>query len=704
MAKTQDSYPSAQRDDTADVLHERTIPDPYRWLENAESAETAQWQTAQDELFLSHRAGWPHHEAFRSRIQQLLATGVVGPPSWRGKRRFFMRRQPGQEHAVLHVVDSAGERALVDPIALDPTGVTTLDGWHPSKEGNLLAYRISQGGTEESELYVMDVASGELVDGPIDRTRSSSMAWLPGEKAFYYVRRLPPEQVPDGEAQYHRRVWLHRVGTDPAGDVLVFGGGFDKTAFFGVAVSHDGDYLIVSARQGTASRNDVWIADLTTGAGSIDAPTLHPLQVGVDAQTSPRIGRDGRLYVATDRDAPRGRICVTDPATPTAEHWQTLIAERSDAVLEDYAILDGDQLERPVLLAGWTRHAVSQITVHDLATGEQLGTVPTPGMGSVGSLVEHPDGSHEAWFGYTDYATPASIWRYDARTGQCDVWATPPGTVHDLPAIHTEQVEYSSADGTTVRMFVLSQEGQPATPRPTILYGYGGFNISLTPAYTPNALAWIESGGTYAVANLRGGGEEGEDWHRAGMRANRHRVYEDFEAAADWLVANDRTTRDQLVISGGSNGGLLVGAALTRRPDAYRAVVCSAPLLDMVRYEKFGLGRLWTDEYGSAEDAEQLDSLLSYSPYHNVRSGTAYPTVLFTIFNGDSRTDTMHARKMAAALQHATTADPDRAPILIRREHDVGHSQRSISRSVGLAADTLSFAAWACGMHPDEVG
>jgi prolyl oligopeptidase len=357
-----------------------------------------------------------------------------------------------------------------------------------------------------------------------------------------------------------------------------------------------------------------------------------------------------------------------------------------------------------VLLAGWTRHAVSQITVHDLETGEQLGAVPTPGVGSVGSLIEHPDGSHEAWFSYTDYATPSSIWRYDARTGECDIWATPPGTVHDLPAIHTEQVEYESADGTTVRMFVLSKESDPIQPRPTVLNGYGGFNISLTPVYSPSALAWIEAGGTYAVAGLRGGGEEGEEWHRAGMGANRHRVYEDFEAAADWLVEHGRTTSDQLVISGGSNGGLLVGVAFTRRPQAYRAVLCSAPLLDMVRYEKFGLGRLWTDEYGSAEDPEQLDWLLSYSPYHHIRPGTAYPTVLFTIFNGDSRTDTMHARKMAAALQHATTADPARAPILIRREHDVGHSQRSISRSVGLAADTLSFAAWACGMHPDEVG
>jgi prolyl oligopeptidase len=695
VAIAQDSYPTAPRGDSADVLHGRTIPDPYRWLEDAESAETAQWQAAQDELFQTHRAGWPHHETFRSRIQQLLATGVVGPPAWRGARRFFMRRQPDQEHAALHVADAAGERVLVDPFALDPTGTTTLDGWHPSKEGNLLAYRISQGGTEESELYILDVATGELIDGPIDRTRSSSMAWLPGEKAFYYVRRLPPEQVPDGEAQYHRRVWLHRVGTDPAGDVLVFGDGFDKTTWFGVAVSHSGDYLIVSASQGTAPRNDVWIADLSTAA--LDAPTLRPLQVGVDAKTAPRVGRDGRLYVFTDRDAPRGRICVTSPSTPTAEHWQTLIAERSDAVLEDYAILDGAELDRPVLLAGWTRHAVSQITVHDLATGEQIGTVPTPGVGSVGSLVEHPDGSHQAWFGYTDYATPSSIWRYDARTGGCDVWATPPGTVDDLPRIDTRQVAYESADGTTVRMFVITAAGADHTvPRPTILYGYGGFNISLTPAYTPSALSWIEAGGAWAVANLRGGGEEGEEWHRAGMRANRHRVYEDFEAAADWLVDNGWTTRDQLVIYGGSNGGLLVGAALTRRPSAYRAVLCSAPLLDMVRYEKFGLGRLWTDEYGTAEHPEQLEWLLSYSPYHHIHRETAYPAVLFTIFNGDSRTDTMHARKMAAALQHATTLDLAQAPILLRREHDVGHSQRSISRSVGLSADMLSFAAWAC--------
>jgi prolyl oligopeptidase len=681
----------APRDDQVDVVHGYRVADPYRWLEDPHTVDALRWQTAQDELFEAHRAAWPSRESFRSRVGGLLATGVVGPPAWRGERQFFMRRHPGQEHAVLYVKDTACERALVDPLSLDPSGVTTLDGWHPSKEGNLLAYRVSRGGTEESDLYVLDVTTGEIVDGPIDRTRSSTLAWLPGEKAFYYVRRLAPDQVPPGEAQYHRRVWLHRVGSSADDDVLVFGAGLHKTTFHGVSVSDDNAYLIVSSREGTARRNNIWLANLADAPE--DAPTFVPMQLGADATTTPRVRRDGKMYVHTNLDAPRGRLCVTDPTTPTAEHWQTLIEERPDAVLEGYAILDGPELETPVLLANWTCHAVSRITAHELTTGEQFGTVLDTDLGTVGTLVEHPDGGPEVWFSYTDYATPPCVWRYDARTSTCGVWAKPPGST-DLPNLETRQVEYESADGTTVRMFVLSQSGQPVTPRPALLYAYGGFNISLTPSYSPSALAWVEAGGVYAIANVRGGGEEGEEWHRAALLANRYKVYEDFEAAADWLVDNGWTTNDQLVISGSSNGGLLVGAAVTRRPEAYRAAVCSAPLLDMMRYEHTGLGELWTNEYGTVNNPEHVGWLLSHSPYHQVRTGASYPAVLFTVFEGDSRVDPMHSRKMAAALQHATTADCTVAPIVLRREAEVGHSQRAVSRSVDLAADTLGFAAW----------
>jgi prolyl oligopeptidase len=682
--------PPARRLDLVEDLHGHRVADPYRWLEDAEAPETAEWSAAQDELFVAERDTWPGRDRLRARIRELLGAGVVSAPVWRGERQFFMRRTADQEHAVLLTVDPDGtERVLVDPMALDPEGLTTLDAWQPSKEGHLLAYQLSEGGTEESVVRVMDVVTGGEVDGPIDRARYSPIAWLPGGAAFYYVRRLAADLVPAGEEQFHRRVWLHRLGTDPADDVLVFGEGRKPTEYYGVGVSRDGRWLQVSAAEGTAPRNDLWVADLT--ASPPEAPDLRPVQVDVDAQTGLEFGRDGRLYVYTDRDAPRGRLAVTGPEQPEYEHWQDLVPEDPVAVLDGFALLDGAELTRPVLVASWTRHAVSELTVHDLATGERLGEVPLPGLGSVGGVTERPEGGHEAWFGYTDHTTPSTVQHYDARTGTTTVWATAPGSVA-VPAVQARQVTYTSADGTPVRMFVLSSAESPDSARPTILYGYGGFGLPLTPAFSATVLAWVEAGGVYAIANLRGGGEEGEEWHRAGMLGNKQNVFDDFHAAAEWLVDAGWTTTDRLAISGGSNGGLLVGAALVQRPDLYAAVVCSAPLLDMVRFERFSLGATWKVEYGTAEDPEQLGWLLSYSPYHHVAEGVAYPAVLFTVFDHDTRVDPMHARKMCAALQHATSSP---RPVLLRREADAGHGARAVSRSVDLSADTLAFtAAW----------
>jgi prolyl oligopeptidase len=695
-------YPAAPRQDIVEDLHGQPVADPYRWLEDPQSGDTKKWLAAQDELFHQAVDGLPGRERLRRRITELLGAGAVGAPVWRGGRRFFVRRTADQEHAVLYTAGADGaERVLLDPMAVDPSGRTTLDSWQPDKEGRLLAYQMSHGGSEESRLRVMDVETGEEIEGPIERCRYSPIAWLPGGEAFYYVRRLPPSEVPAGEDQYHRRVYLHRVGTDPeTDDVLIFGTGRDKTNYYGVSVSRDGRWLTVSASQGTAPRNDLWVADLS--ASPVEAPALTVVQEGVDAETGMHVGRDGRAYIFTDRDAPRARLCVTDPAEPRHDTWRDLIPEDPEAVLTDFAILDGPELQRPVLLAGWTRHAISEITVHDLQTGERVGEVPTPGLGSIGGIVERPEGGHEAWFGYTDNVTPTSVQRYDARTGETTVWETAPGTV-DLPDVEARQVTYESYDGTEVRMLVISRAGGagadeaagPEAPRPTILYGYGGFNVSLTPAYTPSILTWVEAGGVYVIANIRGGAEEGEEWHRAGMLGNKQAVFDDFHAAAEKLIADGWTTPSQLAISGGSNGGLLVGAALTQRPDLYRAVVCSAPLLDMIRYERFGLGQTWNVEYGSAEVPEEFGWLLAYSPYHHVREGVDYPATLFTIFDSDTRVDPLHARKMCAALQHATASAQ---PILLRNEAQVGHGARAVSRSADLAVDILGFMADRTGL------
>jgi prolyl oligopeptidase len=690
-------YPAASRDERVEQLHGRPVSDPYRWLEDVTTPATQEWSAAQDALVESSLGRLRGRDRLQRRLTELLGAGVIGGPSWRRDRQFFMRRTADQEHAVLLTVDPDGtERTLIDPVALDPSGTTTLDAWQPSKEGDLLAYQLSAGGTEESELFVMDVATGNLVEGPIDRTRYSPVAWLPGGEAFYYVRRVAPAGLPPDEQQFHRRVWLHRVGTDPEQDALVFGEGLDKTNYYGVSVSMDGRWLSIGASAGTAPRNDLWLADLSLS--STDAPRLEVVQQGVDASTSLHVGRDGRAYLFTDRDAPRGRLTVTAPDDTSYETWTDLVPEDDEAVLEGYAILDGPELADPVLLCSWTRHAMGEVSVHDLRTGRRTGSVPLPGLGSVGGLSERPEGGHEAWLGYTDHVTPSSVYRYDATTGETSLWATAPGTV-EVPEVHARQVEYTSADGTIVRMVLVAPTKDPDHPRPTVLYGYGGFGVPLTPGYSAGLLAWVEAGGVYAVANLRGGSEEGEEWHRAGMRERKQNVFDDFHAAAERLIADGWTTPDQLSISGGSNGGLLVGAALTQRPELFSAVVCSAPLLDMVRYEQFGLGETWSDEYGTAADPEELDWLLSYSPYHHVREGVDYPATLFTVFDGDTRVDPLHARKMCAALQHATGGD---RPILLRREKDVGHGARALSRTIALTVDTLAFAARWTGLELDE--
>ncbi|HST82124.1 MAG TPA: prolyl oligopeptidase family serine peptidase [Kineosporiaceae bacterium] len=733
-------YPEAERLDLIEDLHGHQVADPYRWLEDVADLRTKAWSDAQDELVTKAAADWPGRAGVIDRLTELLGSGVVGVPIWRGGRRFFVRREGGQEHGVLYVIDAGPEpstdpgstadqegdqsaepvaRVLVDPMVLDPTGLTTLDAWQPDREGTLLAYQVSEGGTEESVLRVIDVATGEVVDGPIDRARYSPISWIPGGlettadsgpttrvPAYYYVRRLAPDLVPADEQQYHRRIWLHRLGTDPATDVEIFGAGHDPRTYFGAGLSRNGHWLIVSAAVGTAPRNDVWIADLRSGGHQ--APEFRPLAVGLDAQVGAHVGRDGRLYIATDLDAPRGRLAVTDPSTPGPEHWRDLIAHDPEAVLEDFTVLDGSDLDSPLLLAGWTRHAVSEISVHDLDSGSRLpgarGKIELPGIGSIGGLLSRPEGGHEAWFSYTDHVTPPHVYRYDGRTHIYDLFSAPPGSV-EVPSVVTRQIAYTSADGTTVRMFVTARAdlldladgtAQPTAPRPTILYGYGGFNVPLTPGYSANILAWAEAGGVYAVANLRGGSEEGEEWHRAGMLANKQNVFDDFHAAAERLIADGWTTSGQLAISGGSNGGLLVGAALTQRPDLFAAVVCSAPLLDMVRYEKFGLGATWNVEYGSAEDAEQLGWLLGYSPYHRVRDGIDYPATLFTVFDGDSRVDPLHARKLCAALQHASSGD---RPILLRLEKDVGHGARAMSKTIALSADSLTFLAARTGLR-----
>jgi prolyl oligopeptidase len=678
-------YPQARRDDIVDELFGHRIPDPYRWMEDAASAETQAWLTAQDELAQRVLGGIGDRDRFRSRLSELLAAGSVGLPVVRGERAFFARRLPDQQLPVLLVREPDGsERVLLDPSTMSDDDTVTLDGYVPSIEGELVGVWTSEGGDEESSLRIIDVASGQVVEGPIDRTRYSPLAWFPGGQEYVYGRRLPPDQVPAGEEAFHRRVYRHRLGAPTENDTMLFGDGREKTEYHSLHLSNDGRWLTISASAGTAPRNDVYLLDVTGGGD------LVTVQERVDAETHAGVF-DGVLYLFTNHEAPRFRIATADPASPAIGGWTTLVAE-SEAVLVDYAITDD------ALVVASASHAVGRLHVHDRATGALRGEVPLPDVGTIAGATSTLEGGDHVWVGYTDFTTPLRVLRYTVSTAELETWAAAPGAP-SISGLTSEQVIYRSKDGTDVTMFLLHREGLVRDgSHPTVLYGYGGFNIALAPEYNASALAWAEAGGVWAIANLRGGSEEGEAWHRAGMREHKQNVFDDFIAAGEWLVTQRYTTRDRLGIYGGSNGGLLVGAALTQRPDLFAAVVCSAPLLDMVRYERFGLGLTWNDEYGTAADPTELGWLLGYSPYHRVVEGTEYPSVLFTVFDSDTRVDPVHVRKMAAALQHATTASPDQRPIVVRREGKVGHGARSVNRSVELGADVLAWFADRLGL------
>jgi prolyl oligopeptidase len=660
---------SAPRLDLVDTIHGHAIADPYRWLEDADADDTEAWSRDQDGRVRAHLDALPGRAHLADRLRALLP-GTVSAPTMRGDRRFYSKREPDQELEIYYVDD----RALIDLAAMDPSLTTVLEGVAPSPDGARVAYMVSAGGREDSELHVLETATGQDVAPPVLLGRGGTFAWLPGGEELIVVRSL---FVP-GEEQFHRRVFRHRIGSDIADDTPLFGAGRDRTTYYDVTTSPDGRWLYITASLGTAPRNDAYLMDLADGG-------ISTVLEDVDAMAYGGVAFDGRLYLWTNLDAPRFRLCAADPAAPA--DWSELLPETDD-VLEDYAVTTD------AVIAVRTRDVTARVTVHDKGSGVERAVVPLPGLGSA-LVTARREGGHDVWVSYADFVTAPTVFHYRVDTGDSALWASPPGAV-DVGGISTRQVFYESRDGTRIPMFVIAADGvELSGDNPTVLYGYGGFNVALSPAYSSSILAWVEAGGVYAIANLRGGGEYGEEWHRAGMRERKQNVFDDFIAAAEWLIDAGYTSTDRLAISGGSNGGLLVGAALTQRPDLFRAVVCSAPLLDMLRYELFGLGQTWNDEYGRADEPTEFEWLRAYSPYHRVEDGVDYPAVLFTVFEGDTRVDPLHARKLCAALQHASAGD---RPILIRRETDVGHSSRALSRTIGLQVDTASFLADQLGL------
>ena len=661
--------PLTRVDDVVDLLHGVEVHDPYRWLEDGAAPAVREWVARQQAYARAYLDGLPERPAIEARLRQAMDVGALGPSLPRGRCRFFLRRAPGADQACLWVDDGTGERVLVDPHPMSADGATAIDYWYVSDDGELAAVGISEAGTEDSVLHLVESATGRLLPDRIDRCRWSAVAFEPDGTAFLYSRGPEPGTVPAGEEAYHRHVYRHVVGTDSERDQYLFGRDREKTHFpIGLSVSADGRWTVLTLGCGTL-RTAVF---LRRG----DSP-FAPIFDGPEERLEPWFAGD-RLLALTNLEAPNWRLVEVDPAHPEPERWRALIPEGDD-------VLVGAAVTKRALVAHRMRAGRSRVEVHD---ADAHYAVPVPPFCTVLGMGSHPD-LEQVYVTLEEFTRPARTFEMHPALGQLDeIDALPLPRGYEAERYAVRQEWYESKDGTRVPMFLV---GRASGAGPVAMTGYGGFNLPRPPQWLPYLVPLLESGGLFALPSLRGGSEFGEAWHRAGMLGRKQNVFDDFMAAAEWLIAQGFCAPEQLGIFGRSNGGLLVGAAMTQRPDLFGAVVCGVPLLDMVRYESFKVAQLWSPEYGTAADPEQFQWLHAYSPYHHVEPGVRYPPTLITTGEGDSRVDPMHARKMAALLQ---AADPD-GLTLLRVDTRAGHGQgKPVAKLVPEEAD-----AWAFLLH-----
>ncbi|MFZ9627865.1 MAG: prolyl oligopeptidase family serine peptidase [Ilumatobacteraceae bacterium] len=687
--------PATRRGDDADLLHGVEVHDPYRWLEDGSSAEVAAWVAAHNHRTREALDARPVRARWHERLAALTGLPTTLSVRVAGDRLFTLERPAGADQYVLCLRSATDAAApptvLVDPAAMAADAAVAIDWFHPSADGGLVAYGLSEGGTENSLLHVLDVRTGEVLADRIPDTRAASVAWLPDATGFWYACYPPGDE-------YHRHIRFHVLGTPAADDVVVFDRRPTPEAWPDVSVSRDGRFVVVHQMAGW-TRVDVHVLDRATGEWT-------DVVAGIEAQSSFHV-HDGVLVGVTTRDAANGRVVRI--AIDQPDQWHTLVAERADSVLGASAVAGDD------LLVVASTVAVDRLERYPLGLGLGLGggeSSPCTGTVDLGvaSVVSLDADTVAATGSGTDaaavfvargtFGAPIDLWRVVPGTdgGSMLPWGdAADATV--LPDIAVRQLMYPSLDGTMIPMFVAHRSDvQPSATTPLILTGYGGFAIAESPVWMPNLAAWCAEGGVYCVAGLRGGYEYGDAWHRAGRRANKQHVFDDFHAAADWLVDEGFTSRHLLALHGGSNGGLLMGAAITQRPDLAAAVWCAVPLLDMIRFPQFLIARLWTDEYGDPDVAEEFGWLHAYSPYHRVRHGERYPAVLFTTAEGDTRVDPCHARKMAARMIEAA-ADQHVRPVLLWQAGRAGHGVgKPASMRVAEGADVLSFFSWHLGL------
>jgi len=671
------SYPVARKGDQVDDYHGVKVADPYRWLEDLDSDETRSWVDAENKLSFGFLEAIPARAAIKERITKLWNYEKYGVPFKEGNRYFYSRNSGLQNQSVLYTVTSLdGQPKLVlDPNTLSSDGTVALSGMQVSNGGKLLAYSLSASGSDWQEWKVRDVDTGQDLSDDLKWVKFSGVSWTRDNSGFYYSRYDEPKSDSLKATNYFQKVYFHKLGTPQSEDVLVYERPDQKDWLFGAQVTEDGDYLIIPIFQGTDSKTRVYYKDLKANNSGV-----VKLLDDFDAAYS-FIGNQGsRFWFQTDLQASRGKIIEIDTAKPERANWKVLVPEGPEA-------LQTATLVNHKFILNYLKDAYTQVRIHD-TNGKLLNEVQFPGIGSADGFGGKATDT-ETFYSFTGFTTPTTIYRYDTATGKSSVFRQPK-VDFDPSTFETKQVFYTSKDGTKVPMFITYKKGLKLDGNnPTYLYGYGGFNVSLSPAFSVGNLVWMEMGGVYAQPNLRGGAEYGEDWHQGGMKLKKQNVFDDFIAAAEWLIRNKYTSTPKLSIGGGSNGGLLVGAALTQRPDLFGAALPAVGVMDMLRFQKFTIGWAWVSDYGSSENADEFKALYAYSPLHNIRPGTAYPATLVTTADHDDRVWPGHSFKFAATLQAAQEGS---APILIRIETKAGHGAgKPTSKIIEEIADRWAF-------------
>jgi prolyl oligopeptidase len=682
------SYPVTRQVDHVDTYFGTAVRDPYRWLEDDNSAETKAWVQAQNAVTDQVLAAMPQRLPTRGLYTALFNYEKVGLPSREGGRYFWSRNNGLQQQAVIYTATSltATPTVALDPNTLSKDGTVALTGLVPSKDGKLLAYGIAGAGSDWQRWRVRDLATGQDLVDQVEWVKFSRAAWTPDSKGFFYARFDEPKAGTALTAtNYFQKLYYHRIGTAQAADTLIAENAAEKSWGWGAEATEDGRWVVIEVSPRNGRKNGLMVLPLVNGA--LDGSKPKPVVMAFDAEYEV-VGTAGNsLVIKTDKDAPNGRLISVDVDAPAPANWKTVVAEGRDA-LQGASAVGG----RYVLQ--YLRDASSVVRVHE-ANGQLVREVALPGVGTTSGFGGHAN-SNETFFSYASLINPAEIWRYDVASGEATLWKRPK-TAFDSDAFETRRAFVTSKDGTQFPVFIAHRKGLVLDGNnPTLLYSYGGFNISMTPGFSATAATWMQMGGVYVLASIRGGGEYGEAWHQAGTKLRKQNVFDDFIAAAQWLIAQKITKPKQLAINGGSNGGLLVGAVVNQRPELFGAAVPQVGVMDMLRFHKFTIGWAWVADYGSSDDAAQFQALKAYSPLHTIRPGQNYPPILVTTGDHDDRVVPAHSFKYTAQLQ-ATDTGP--APKLIRIETDAGHGAgKPTSKVIEERADALAFIANAFGM------